>query len=81
MMMMMMMKMIVRIRYVTMMALNPDRLAHTIKLNRMIAEMARNIMHMHTTRALFKVAYHQVEEVILHAMIKLVAHPNFFLSS
>ena len=55
-----------------------DRVARTIKLNKAIAVTADNITLMHITRALFKVAYHQVEEVILHVMIKLVVLPNSF---
>ena len=71
--------MIVRIRYVIMLALNLDRVARTIKLNRAIAVTVGNITLMHTTRALFKGAYHQGKEVILHVMIKLPALPNFFI--
>jgi hypothetical protein len=77
-MMIMMTATIVRIRNVIMPALNLDKVARIIKLNKVIAVTADNIMLMHTTRALSKVAYHQGAEVTLHAMIKLVAPPNLF---
>jgi hypothetical protein len=70
--------MIRRIRNVTMLALKQDRVAHTIKLNKVIVVATGNITLMHITKALFKVAYHQGEEVILHVMKKLLALPNFF---
>jgi hypothetical protein len=78
-MMMMMMTMTVRINNVIMLALNLEAVARSIKLNKVIAVSTGNIMLMHTTKALFKVAYHQAEEVILHAMIKLLVLPNFFV--
>jgi hypothetical protein len=77
-MMMMMTAMIVRIRSVIMRALKLDKVARTIKLKKAIAVTVGNIMLMHITRALFRVAYHQVEEVILHVMTRLVALPNSF---
>jgi hypothetical protein len=77
-MMMTMIPMIVKIRFVIIVALKLDRVARTIKLNKVIVVPVKHITLMHITRALFKVAYHQGAEVILHVKIKRLALPSFF---
>ena len=77
--MIMMIVMIVRIKGVIILALKLDKAVDTIKLNKAIAAEVGNSTLTHTIRALFKVAYHQGEEVILLVVREPAALPNFFI--
>jgi hypothetical protein len=70
--------MIVKIRNVITQAMNLGKVTRIIKLSKVNAVTMGNNTLTHTTKALFKVAYHQGEEVILGIVIKLVALTSFF---
>jgi hypothetical protein len=53
--------------------------AHTIKLNRVIA--VTPVIVMHTMRALFQVAYRLAEETILHVIPRQITNHFYYLSN
>jgi hypothetical protein len=71
--------MIVRNKGVITLALKLDKEVDTIKLNKTIAAAVGNNTLTHIIKALFKVAYHQGEKVILLVVREPAALPKFFI--